>query len=164
MSLSRPLILASAALLLVAACAPPAAPPPDTTADVAAIKKAQDREVTSLIAANIDSMMANYTADVVFMPPDEPMVSGGQAGRAWLEAFVKESSVSGKYTSAEVEVAGTTGIVRYTGELTTTPKKGGKSAVFLMKGVHIFKKQTDGSWKIAQDVWNFDPAPAPAKK
>jgi ketosteroid isomerase-like protein len=26
------------------------------------------------------------------------------------------------------------------------------------KGIHIYKRQADGSWKMVQDVWNSDQA------
>jgi ketosteroid isomerase-like protein len=62
-----------------------------------------------------------------------------------------------------VQVVGDVGIVHYTGEMTATPKKGGKPATEIIKGLHIYKRQADGSWKIAQDVWNTDAPEAPAK-
>ena len=164
MTRTSSLLIASAVLTLTAACAPNAATPTDTTADVAALKKMQDRELATLASGSVDTMMTNYTADIVFMPPDEPMVTGAAGARAWLEAFLKDATPSGKYTNAEVEVMGNTGIVRYAGVLTVTPKKGGKPTTAVIKGLHVFKKQADGSWKIAQDVWNNDPPPAPAKK
>ena len=62
--------------------------------------------------------------------------------------------------AAEVQMLGDVGIVTFEGELTATPKKGGKATTHTIKGVHIFKKQADGSWKISQDVYSNDPATA----
>ena len=44
-----------------------------------------------------------------------------------------------------------------------TPRKGGKPMTETIKGIHIYKRQSDGTWKIAQDVWNTDPPPPVAK-
>jgi ketosteroid isomerase-like protein len=26
----------------------------------------------------------------------------------------------------------------------------------MIKGIHVYKRQADGSWQMAQDVWNSD--------
>jgi ketosteroid isomerase-like protein len=46
-----------------------------------------------------------------------------------------------------------------------TPKAAGaKPTTETIKGLHVLRRQTDGSWKIIQDIWNNDaPPPAPAK-
>lgn len=42
------------------------------------------------------------------------------------------------------------------GDLTLTPKDGGEPVQESIKGRHVYEKQEDGSWKIAQDIWNTD--------
>jgi ketosteroid isomerase-like protein len=32
-----------------------------------------------------------------------------------------------------------------------------------LKGIHIYRRQADGSWKITHDAWNFD-APPPMEQ
>jgi uncharacterized protein (TIGR02246 family) len=152
--------------VVLAACAQNAPPPPaDTSADVAAIKQMQDRELAQLASGNIDSMLANYTSDVVMMPPDAPAVTGHTGLRTMMDAMLKEGTYAGKYYTGDVQVVGDVGIVHYTGELTMTPKAAGaKPVTHTIKGLHIYKKQADGSWKIAQDVWNNDPPAAPPPK
>lgn len=157
------------ALTALVACAPRPATV-DTSADVAAIKTAQDHELAAVASGNVDSAAAVYTADVRMMPPDEPAVNGADALRSWVGAMYQEATFSGRYTSSDVQVAGDWGISHYVGELTVTPKAaGGKPVTQTLKGIHIFQRQPDGSWKIAQDVWNTDAptaaAPAaPAKR
>ena len=148
-----------------AACAPQAPPPPDTAADAAELRRMQDREIAMMTTANVDSMLTVYTADIVMMAPDQPMVVGTDALRAWLTEFMKTATMTGTYSSADVDVAGNTGIVRYAGELTITPSAPrSKPTVTRIKGLHIYKKQADGTWKIAQDVWTTDPALMPATR
>lgn len=163
MTSARGILLASAAIATIAACAPKDAAV-DTSADIAALKAMQDREFAAVGSGNVDTALTVYTADVMMMPPGEPAVNGADALRKWLEAFTKDFSVSGKYASADVQVAGDWGIVHYTGEMTLTPKKGGKPMTETIKGIHIYKRQPDGTWKIAQDVWNADAPPQPAAK
>ena len=166
MTCVRAFLFAAAATAAIIGCAPPAAKPVDTSADVAALKKMQDRELVAVSSGNVDTALTPYAADIVMMPPGEPAITGTDALRKWFEAFYKDASASGEYTSADVQVAGDWAVVRYAANLTFTPKKGGKSTTDKIKGIHIFRRQADGGWKIAQDTWNSDgaPPPEPAKK
>lgn len=156
-------ILATATL----ACAKPA-PPVDTQADVAAINTVREREITLVSAGKMDSLLALYTSDVQFMPPGEDAVSGQDGLRKWFEATLAQAALSGRYTSSNVTVSGDLAVDQYTGTLTATPKSGGAASEEHLKGFHIMKRQADGTWKIAQDLWNTDApppsAPPPATK
>ena len=46
------------------------------------------------------------------------------------------------------------------GDATFTPKDGSDPVVEQLKGIHIYQRQADGTWKIARDIWNTD-APTP---
>lgn len=149
------------------ACASRAEPPAqagqaNTENDVAAINAAQDRELAMAATGNADSMATVVTSDVEVMPPNEPAVHGLDAVKKWAETMFSEASVSGRYTSSDVTVSGDLAVARFTGELTITPKAGGAPVTERIKGIHVMKRQPDGSWKIAQDVWNADaPVAAP---
>jgi hypothetical protein len=41
---------------------------------------------------------------------------------------------------------------RYTWEL--APRRGGAPAVAQGEGIHILRRQPDGSWRIAREMWN----------
>lgn len=133
----------------------------NTENDVAAINAAQDRELAMAATGNADSMATVVTSDAELMPPNEPAVHGLDAVKKWAETMFSQASLSGRYTSSDVTVSGDLAVARYTGELTITPKAGGAPVTERIKGIHVMKRQPDGSWKIAQDVWNSD-APAVA--
>ena len=148
------------------ACASKAEPPAqagqaNTENDVAAINAAQDRELAMAATGNADSMATVVTSDAELMPPNEPAVHGLDAVKKWAETMFSQASVSGRYTSSDVTVSGDLAVARFTGELTITPKAGGAPVTERIKGIHVMRRQPDGSWKIAQDVWNSD-APAVA--
>ena len=160
----RIMLFASAATVTIAACAPKAGPV-DTSADVAALNAVQVRELAAVGSANADSLGVLYTADAMLLPPGEAAVNGPDAVRKWFEGMVKDNTFTGKYSESKFEVSGDLGVAVYSGELTMTPKaKGGKPATESVRGVHIFKRQADGTWKIAQDIWNSGAPPTPAAK
>jgi ketosteroid isomerase-like protein len=93
------------------------------------------------------------------MPPNEPALVGKEAIRAWLENVYKQFSVQGKYTPSNIVLAGDWAFERLAFTLTMTPVAGGKPSEEIGKSIHIYRRQADGSWKIAQDIWNTDNPP-----
>ena len=51
---------------------------------------------------------------------------------------------------------GDVAIERYSGLFTVTPKAGGDAVAENIKGIHVYRRQADGSWKMTHDVWNSD--------
>ena len=142
-------------------CSQPA-PRTDTQADVLAINEVREREMELVGTGDIGRLLAVYASDVVMMPPNEPAVLGQDGMRKWGEAMFAQVTMSGRYTSSQVSVSGDWAVDRYAGVLTTTPKAGGSSTEEKIKGVHIMKRQPDGTWLIAQDIWNSDAPPPPS--
>jgi uncharacterized protein (TIGR02246 family) len=151
--------------LIAAGCAPASAPV-DTSADVAAITALAEREMAAFTAADTAALEAVFAADALLMAPGEPVVRGLPAMITWTRAMHEAFTVAGEYTSSDVTVAGDLAVQRFTGRLTLTPKAGGDAMSETVKGIHVLRRQPDGSWKITQDVWNADQpppaAPAPA--
>ena len=148
------------------ACASKAEPPTpsgqaNTEKDVAAINAVQDRELAMAATGSTDSLATVGTSDFELMPPDEPAVHGLDAMKQCAEKMFSQTSVSGRYTSSDVTVSGDLAVARFSGELTMTPKAGGAPVTERIKGIHVMKRQPDGSWKIVQDVWNSDAPPNP---
>jgi ketosteroid isomerase-like protein len=166
MTRSHSLTLASIAALIALGCGqPPAdaesATARDTASDRQAIEQVREREIGSFRAGAPDSGAATFAADAVLMAPDEPAVTGRDSIRAWLKRGTDQYRVDGRYTKADIVVAGDWAIERYDGELTLTPKAGGRPIQERFKGIHAYRREPDGSWRIAQDVWNRN-APPPA--
>jgi ketosteroid isomerase-like protein len=148
-------------------CAP-GKPPADTAADERAINAVREREITAFSAGAVDSLLAVMDPDAVMMPPNEPIVVGTDAVRTWAQTMASQVTVNARYTGSKININGDWATERYTAVLRFTPKAGGAAAEDVLKGIHIYHRQPDGSWRIVQDVWNADappqaPAPPPAK-
>jgi uncharacterized protein (TIGR02246 family) len=152
----------AACLLVIAAAASCSqrAQPKNTTADVQAVNAAADHEIALLAAGNMDSLAAVFTADAVVMPPGEATFRGLDALRTWGQVF-QQLSITAHYPAKDVTVLGDWAIQRYDYVETITPKAGGATTEEHGKGIHVFKRQPDGRWLIAQDIWNGDTPPAP---
>jgi ketosteroid isomerase-like protein len=130
----------------------------DTGTDKQDVTQVGEREARAVSAGNVDSNLAVLTRDVVMMPPGERVLTGTDPVRSWLRRIHDQYTLNLRYTGSEVDVVGDWAIQRYTFVATATPKKGGKPTEDRGKGIHIYRRQPDGSWLIAQDVWNSDPA------
>ena len=150
-------------LSLLVSCAPaadpaqPVAQQADTTeADAAAIRGLIEKFRDAFEGGDVDSMMAVYTADAVVLPPGDAVQVGSAAIRASFQEAFAQYTFASEHTIEEVEVLGDWGFVRWTAHNTATPKDGGDPTPTTSRGISIARRQADGGWKIARDIWNHD--------
>lgn len=159
---ARPYHLILVALSMVAACAPRAAAPTDATqADTAAVNDLRQQEVTAVSTG--DTTLTYMADDILMMPPNEPAVVGIAAARAWFGGFARQFRASVSYPSTKVVFAGDLAVEQYTGTLTLKPVAGGQPTTEVLKGLHVYRRNAGGVWKMVQDIWNSDTAPAPVR-
>jgi ketosteroid isomerase-like protein len=97
-------------------------------------------------------MLSLCAEDVVVMPPDQPVVQGRQAFRAWLEQF--PSIVEANQTFDNVDGQGDLAVAR--GTTTAKLEVEGRVVTNTGKWLCLLRKQADGSWLLAGDSFNWD--------
>jgi ketosteroid isomerase-like protein len=151
--------------LLVAGCSGPrpnAAPQPGTEADRQAISRVREQEIATLISGDVEKHLALGTDDMVLMPPNEPAVVGKEALGARLRSLLQQFRIEGNTSGAELRVIGDWAFERMSAKLKLTPIGGGAAIEDVWKGLHVYRREADGSWKIAYDIWSSDmPIPTP---
>jgi len=147
------LILATLALL-AAGCAPQV----DLEAERTALLTAD--EAWSQSAPDLDRFLSFYADDSSLLPPDAPVATGHEAIRTYLsELFAApEFALHWTTTKAELSRAGDLGYTIGAFELTVNDAEG-NPVTTAGKYVTVWKKQTDGEWKVVADIFNRD-APA----
>lgn len=162
------IILAAAGWLAGSACtqATPS-PPADGRAESEAAIKAADLAASA--AANTrdaDKLASYYTEDTAFMPPNAPLMTGRESARKYFSEMMKPADFSIAWQPTKVEAA-RTGDVGYsigTYHLMFTGPDG-KMIMDDGKYATVWKKQPDGSWKLAVDMFNSNtPLQPPTKK
>ncbi len=143
------LIAATLLVLVVSGCAPQV----DVEADAAAVRSVFD-EATAALNPGGGDIVDLDTEDAVVMYASEPAAIGKEAIRARQQIFNDQATAEETRSVEEVVVSGDWAFVRWTGTGTVTPKYGGESSEFNRKGITIFQRQTDNSWKIARVIWN----------
>jgi uncharacterized protein (TIGR02246 family) len=152
------------AMSFVAACSTPKpAQPPDTrAADEAAIRAAVIDWSKAAQAKDVNKAVSFYADDAMQFADKGPLVKGKDNIRAGWEQMLAMPGPGLTFATTGVEVA-RSGDMAYeygTYDFATKDKKGG---ITDEKGkyVVVWKKQADGSWKVAADIDNGDAAPAP---
>lgn len=158
--------------LAFAACAPRAQPPqgsqssaaegPHTGADVEALTEWIDRYCATVIAGDFEGYRTFWTEDVVWLPPDGPLLEGIDACMDRNRPFFEQYDLVEAMSVEEVEVADRFAYVRVNYTFKATPKPDAEPTESVEedgKGVFILRRKPDGSWVATHCVWNFN-APA----
>ena len=117
-----------------------------------------DREVAAAAASDFQEYSAILADDAVFMPPNGAPRSG-VALRTWLRQFLQDFAVEWvSFRHGDVAVDGRHGYHSYEYEWRVKPRAGGDATVSCGKGLHVLRKEADGSWMIVREIWNASPA------
>jgi ketosteroid isomerase-like protein len=107
---------------------------------------------------DIDRILSYWTDDARVYPPGMPVVSGKAALRAYVEGALAIPGFHIAWTTSEAILspdgeqayllsANTVTLPSATGELVTTPGR----------AVTVWRKEPDGEWRCAVDIWNAAP-------
>ena len=153
----RPTFLA---VLVLAALACRPAPPPLTDADKAAIRAVGDSFTVFFHTDRDSAIAALYTETAVLMPPNQGVVEGRAAIRAFFQGYPPLPDFTG--TPIEIDGRGDLAYVRGTYAF-SMPAAGRQPAVSDHgKFLEIRRRQPDGTWLVAVDIFNSD-VPLPTR-
>ena len=122
---------------------------------------AVDRE-WSQTATDVNKFMSYLAADASVYPQGMPIVTGSEAIR---ETFTKMTSAPGfslqwSATKADVSTSGDLGYTTGTYQMTMNDAAG-KPTTEKGKYVTVWKKQSNGQWRVTDDIFNADAPPPP---
>jgi uncharacterized protein (TIGR02246 family) len=105
----------------------------------------------ALNSSSTDAVMPLYAEDGVFMPPYSPSAIGSEAIRKAYDAVFKAIRLTVKFTIAEiVELAPEWAFARTNSAGTTLDHATETRSAEANQELFIFRKDSDGSWKIAR--------------
>jgi ketosteroid isomerase-like protein len=133
---------------------PKTATPTLTANDITALRKASDEWGRCLLARNFDGLARMYMEDATLMPPNQPAVQGRKAIRQWLDQFPRVSHF--RIEHEEVDGRDDLAYVRGTYTMTFQPDGAPNPIEDTGKFLDIRKKQADGSWVWAVDMFSSD--------
>ncbi len=149
------LLVASAFAACFAACSQPqpAAPPDTRAADEAVIRAADADWSKAATAKDLDKVVSYYTDDAVLFAPKAPAFVGKDNIRKAWQGLLATPNMQMTITPLAVDVArsGDLAVERGSFQVASTDKKG-KPTTESGQFVIVWKKQADGSWKVAADT------------
>ena len=161
---ARPNTVVSVCLLALfaASCSPASQSELDSRdVDIEAIREADLAWAAAQASDGLDGTMSFYLDDAILLPPNRPFAIGKEAIRE-ASAFIASPGFSVAWQPMKIEVArsGEIGYAIGTFEGTGVDSAG-KPLPVKGKYVEIWKKQADGSWKVAADMFSSDSPPEP---
>lgn len=143
--------------LTLSSCANPANSNQDLTDSLRATDAALTKAVTD---RNLDQIIGFYADDAVLLPTAEPIVSGKAAIREEWHHILSIPNFQSKSATTRLEVAKGGDMAYSMGTYTAIMLgENGQSVTEPGKWVSIWKRQPDGSWRIAVETYNTDIPP-----
>jgi ketosteroid isomerase-like protein len=129
----------------------------DVEAERAAILETDAQWGAALTAKDPVAYSSFFAADAIVMPPHLPILVGADAISAWATESMAFPGFAVTWTTTSTEVAGS-GDMGYTlGTFVFQMSlPDGSTLTDNGKFTTIWKKQADGSWKVAVDTFNSD--------
>jgi len=132
--------------------------PIDTRAkDERAIRDADAATLKAAQANDVDRAVANYADDGDWLPPNAPIVHGKTAIRAgWAKLIGNPGfTIDWQINKVEIGRAGDLAYTIYTYQMSLDGPNG-KPITDQGKDMAVWKKQSDGVWKMVADTFNSD--------
>jgi uncharacterized protein (TIGR02246 family) len=124
--------------------------------DRAAIAKVSSTLLQAVNASDAPAVLKAWAADGTIMPPHHLPVHGHEALGAYFRDLFARHTFRFAFTSAVIELAGDMAFEHLTYTATAWPIAGGQALEDCGKGLHVYRRQLDGTWKLIRDIWNSD--------
>ena len=130
-------------------------------ADREAIGAVTQQVREAYMARDWDRFSGLFTEDAIWMPGNRLPLTGKAAWWSFVEQSWDRTTVEEMdLVSEELVLAGDWAFERHTETTVTAVTAGeGEPSTSRSKGVWLFHREVDGSWKIARYIWNPNPAP-----
>lgn len=129
---------------------------PNVEADKAAINELYNQITLAIGAGDVDLYLSLFTEDAVIMPPEGKAVLGKKELRPIIEGLFNSMDLELPYSGINIEVSKNMAFARSGFTYSMTLKENGQTNIIIGKQLDILKRQTDGSWKLHIQCWNYN--------
>ena len=126
--------------------------------DPAAITSATATLLASVNRADVEGVLSVWAEDGEMLPPGHFPVRGIAALRSYFEGLFGRAMFQFTFTEQRLEIFGDVALERVSYK--SQVWLGGSAPLSDSgKGLHVYRRQADGTWKLAYDIWNTDGLP-----
>jgi ketosteroid isomerase-like protein len=125
-------------------------------ADHEEIKRTTAALLDAVNSSDADRCSAVWAANGVLMPPHHPSVHGHPAIVQYFRTLFSRSRCRFAFTSSDIQIDGDTALERVTYTATIWSVDDATPFEDAGKGIHVYRRQPNGSWKLTYDIWNSD--------
>ncbi|MGD2121641.1 MAG: nuclear transport factor 2 family protein [Gemmatimonadota bacterium] len=139
------------------ACAPQEeAQGPTREEDLAGIAEARNAILSALHNDDIDGIMAALIDDHLTMAPGAPTVPDNEALFEWHQNRIDLYSFESEHSTDDILLEGDIAVERWSGPSRLVSRGDGSMVEDFIKGIWVWQRQPDGSWKLLWSIWNSD--------
>ncbi len=122
-------------------------------ADIHAVAEALRAAVN---CGDVDGILVCWMPDGTLMPPHHACVHGHAAIADDFRRVFTVRRLTFTFTGSTITCAGGVALERLSYSAVVTSVAGGAESEDVGKGLHVYTRQPDGRWRMAQDIWNSD--------
>jgi ketosteroid isomerase-like protein len=123
--------------------------------EASAVARATAALLNAVNGSDIAGVLVVWSDEGILMPPHHPAVHGRVEIERYFERIFRKSRFRFSFTSSHIEVCGGIAFERVDYTVSVYPESGPQTRD-AGKGLHVYRRQPDGSWKLALDIWNSD--------
>ena len=106
---------------------------------------------------DVERILEFFTEDAVMYPPGMPVVAGKTALRTYVESSLSIPGFRISWTSTEARISSDGELAYLFGRNSVTaPDTTGELQTARGRGITIWRREADGKWRCAVDIWNAD--------
>ena len=146
-------------LATVIACSRPGATP----SHAVAARAASEQYRVAMNAGDTSAFLRLLEKDLELFPPAASPLSGTAAHDLFRGLFANFTATLEPFSKEEWIVEATVAVQRYSFRLRLQPKSGARATSESGSGLHVWRRGTDGQWRLAKDIWSVAPEGADSK-
>lgn len=108
---------------------------------------------------DVERILSYWTDDAVVLPPGLPAVAGKAAIRQYVEGSMQIPRFNINWKSTDVTFSPDGNLAyMFSRNAVTMSAQDGTPAITKGRAVTIWRRELDGEWRCAVDIWNAEPA------
>jgi uncharacterized protein (TIGR02246 family) len=106
-------------------------------------------------SGDLKNLLDVFADDATLMPPNDTTLFGKEEITEWWKEYFQWFQVSSSIeTEADLTVAGDQAFERTCFSIVIVPRKKGTRITDDIRGLTVWRRQADDSWKISHQIWN----------